>query len=261
MIAVSKSRNIDLDALARSLGMRRFTARSVILSVLLGSHPPRLAVATLIEFCRLFGIPAGTVRTALSRMAAAGELLLDDASYQVTGDLLVRQRQQDLGRALPTAAWDGTWWTAVVLADSRSTAERRRFRSAMSGAKMGELRPDVWMRPANVDPPDAADDLLVSRGPLTPTRSTALAAQLWDLDALAARSEQMVEAIEAIPDDGSGSLAPAFITLAACLQFLRTEPQLPAELADPTPGEGLRTSYAEAERQFQTRLGEFLRGR
>lgn len=261
LIAVSNSRNIDLDGFARSLGMRRFTARSVVLSVLLGSHPPRLPVSILIDFCGLFGIRDGTVRTALSRMVSAGDLALHDASYEVTGTLLERQRQQDIGRTRPATSWDGSWWTAVVLADARGTNERRRFRSSMAGAKMGELRPDVWMRPANIDPPADADQLLVSRGDLDLHRSCTLVTRLWDLDELESRTARMLDAVRTTEIGRPETLPTAFIALAACLQFLRTEPQLPGELADPSPADDLRATYLVSERAFQQALASFLSDR
>ena len=50
------------------------TARSVIASTLLGTEPPRLPGRVLVRVGELFGITEGTIRTALSRMVASGEL-------------------------------------------------------------------------------------------------------------------------------------------------------------------------------------------
>ena len=47
----------------------------------------------------LFDISEGTVRTALLRMAAAGELIAVDGSYELAGALLERQSRQDRSRA------------------------------------------------------------------------------------------------------------------------------------------------------------------
>jgi phenylacetic acid degradation operon negative regulatory protein len=268
-IAVSNFRNSvptggpsgeePIETYAERLGMRRFTARSLILSVLLGSHPPRSAVTSLIDFCSLFGVAPGTVRTALSRMVAAGELEpdghADSGRYRVAGGLLERQRQQDVGRTPPGDDWDGSWWTAVVLADARSLSERRRFRSTMLGAKMGELRPDVWMRPANIDAPRAGRELMVARGVLTDGAAPQLVARLWDLEALDRRARLLLAALDA--DDAD--LPRRFIALAACLQYLRTEPQLPRPLAPARTAEELRRRYAPAEARFQGDLATFLR--
>ena len=56
----------------------RLNARSLALSVLLGSHPPELPARAFVSLATLFGIAAGTMRTAISRMLAAGELAAVD---------------------------------------------------------------------------------------------------------------------------------------------------------------------------------------
>jgi phenylacetic acid degradation operon negative regulatory protein len=245
-----------IDDYAGRLGMRRFSARSLTLSVLLGSHPPRLSVASLIDFCSLFGVTPGAVRTALSRMVGAGELEPDDGGYRVAGELLERQRQQDVGRIPPSDEWDRSWWTAIPLADSRSVGERRRFRSVMLGSTMGELRPDVWMRPANIAGPRADSRLLVSRGEPASETIDALVERLWDVASLDRRARLLLGAI----DDDDADLPRRFIALAACLQYLRTEPQLPRQLAPARTAEELRRRYGPAEARFQDDLRRYFRG-
>lgn len=252
---VSNSSNSPIDRHTTSLGMRRFSARSLILSVLLGSDPPRLPVAALIRFCSLFGIAPGTVRTALSRLAASGEVEAANGSYVLVGDLLERRRQQDVGRVASSAGWDGSWWTAIALAESRDVNERRRFRTAMEGSKLAELRPTTWMRPTNIGAPPPRDELIVSRGDLPAAESRALASRLWDLDALAGRADELVEAL----DPREADLARRFVALAACLQYLRTEPQLPNVLAPDRRADALRARYATEEARFQRDLRSFLR--
>ena len=249
------TRNPSGDLYTTGLGMRRFGARSLILSVLLGSDPPRLAVGALIEFCSLFDITAGTVRTALSRLTASGELAAHDGKYTLAGDLLGRRRQQDIGRVAAAIEWDGSWWTAIALAEARDINERREFRSAMEGSKMGELRPTAWMRPTNVEGPPTRPELIVSRGDLPIHESHALVSRLWDLDALGRRSDHLRGALDVDERD----LARRFIALAACLQFLRTEPQLPHALAPDRRADALRDRYRIEEARFQRDLRLFLR--
>lgn len=253
-ITVINSRNIE------SVEMRPLSTRSLLLSVLLGSHPPRLPLSALVAFCGLFAVRPGTVRTALSRMTAAGEVEQVErpdgsAAYEVAGPLLDRQRQQDVGRSAATVEWDGRWITAVVLADARPVAERRRFRSRMVGSKMGELRPDVWMRPANLDGPRADDGLVVSIGALDGPSDGDLVDRLWDLPALDARSAELLAALEA---GGDADLATSFLLLAGTLNHLRVEPQLPAALRRSDVADRLRTAYAGAEERFQQALRDFL---
>ena len=48
--------------------LRPLDARSVVLSTLLGTDPPRMPVARLVRAGEIFGLRPGTVRTALTRM-------------------------------------------------------------------------------------------------------------------------------------------------------------------------------------------------
>lgn len=107
--------------------LRPLSPRSIVLSVLLGSHPPSMPVGRLLAFTSLFGITDGTARTALSRMVANGELVNVEGTYRLSGRLLDRQVQQDAGRVGPPGDWDGTWWLAAVTTDRRSVTPRRDF--------------------------------------------------------------------------------------------------------------------------------------
>ena len=79
-------------------GIRRSTpARSCCRSCS-GCEPPVLPVRSLVAVGELFGIAPGTMRTALSRMVAAGELSVDDDGYRLVGRLLERKAAQDIGR-------------------------------------------------------------------------------------------------------------------------------------------------------------------
>ncbi len=151
------------------------TTRSIVLSLLLGSHPPVMPVAALVDFCGLFDVAPGTVRTALSRMVDRGELTTDDAGYALSGSLLTRQREQDTGRHRSSAGWDGDWFVVIVTAERRTATERRDFRARAIGSRLGELRPDIWMRPANIEIPHDLPDCLVTRGPLEGADGTATA--------------------------------------------------------------------------------------
>lgn len=246
--------------------LRPLSPRSIVLSVLLGTHPPAMRAAPLVEFTSLFGISEGSLRTALSRMAAAGELTVDDGVYRLSGRLLDRQREQDTGRHGPPPAWDGTWWIAAVHADRRSVGERRFFRAAAVAARFGELRPDTWMRPANIDVAVDLPDTIVTRGPLVHGDPQELVGRLWDLDSLARTAQAHLDRLGptgASLDRGQhdAALADAFMTLAAAQRFLRTEPQLPDELAVSRGAADLRARYDEVATAFQRRLAAFLQRR
>ncbi len=239
-------------------GLQPLTPRSIVLSVLLGSRPPELPVAALVEFTSLFDINPGACRTALSRMVAAGELDSDDGVYRLGEPLQERRRQQETGRLPTPTEWDGTWWFATVVVDRRTTAERRAHRAHMRGARFGELRPDTWLRPANLPAPQGL--ALLTRGPIVAGDEHDLVRRLWDLDAV----DQHSDALRAELDHVAGrlehehGLAEAFTVLAAGLRHLRSEPRLPASLAPSDRADRLRSTYARVERSFQAALAVFL---
>ncbi|MBL8774902.1 MAG: hypothetical protein JNK12_03175 [Acidimicrobiales bacterium] len=133
---------------------RPLTARSVIASTLLGTTPPRLPGRLLVRAGALFGLAEGTVRTALSRMVAAGELVAADGTYTLAGPLLARQARQDESRRAVVGAepWDGTWAVAVVDGEPRPAPQRVELRTAATALRLAELREGVWLRPDNLDP-------------------------------------------------------------------------------------------------------------
>ena len=169
------------------LGIRPLNARSLVLSVLLGLPTPRLPATSTARLAELFDIAPGTMRTAISRMTAAGELASVDGGYELRGPLVERKAAQDIGRRPAGDAWDGTWWVVTVTSPSRQLAARRDFRTAMANARMGELRPDTWMRPANLAGPRADAGTIVVRGAVEGEDGATLAARLWDLDGIARR--------------------------------------------------------------------------
>src|ERR1700684_4533089 len=87
--------------------IRPLTARSVVLSTLLGYHPPALPVRALVRVGGLFGMAEQTIRVALTRMVATGDVTADEGVYQLNGPLVQRQAQQGEGWAPPGHEWDG----------------------------------------------------------------------------------------------------------------------------------------------------------
>lgn len=247
----------------RGTSLEPLNARSIVLSVLLGTHPPQMPVGRILEFTTLFDLADGTVRTALSRMVAAGDLVNDDGVYRLAGRLVERQAQQDAGRHDPPSQWDGTWWTVAVVSDRRTMAERREFRNRAIGSRLGELRPDLWLRPANIAIATDLPDVVITRGPLISGNARDLAARLWDLGELRHRSEIHLNALDSAADQletgVDRALADAFVALAGAQQFLRVEPQLPTELAPDLAGATLRSRYAEVVAEFQSQLAVFFR--
>ena len=201
----------------------------------------------------LFGIADGTVRVAVSRMVQAGELEPDGDGYRLSGALLARQVRQDRSRAGLTRRWRGTWRTAVVVADARSSSQRADLRAAMASLRLGELREGVWLRPDNIptDVADAAHDVVDEQCRWLTSRvddPAGLAADLWDLDSWAGRATSLSAALDdLLPRLEAGdttALAEGFVLAADVLRHFQSDPLLPDELLpSPWPGSELRRRY------------------
>lgn len=245
------------------LGIEPLTARSLMLSTLLGTHPPRLPVRALVAVGELFGFAEGTVRTALSRMAASAELDADNGRYALGERLRRRQASQDASRQATPRQWDGSWWIAHVVAEGRTVGDRREFRTRMRDAHMGELRPDVWLRPANIAGPQPSNDLLLTRGSVENRDSTELARQLWDVDGLRRTGERLTriaaDALASLAAGDAAVLPHTFMVSVAVVRYLLADPQLPGDLVgDDWPADGLRPTYDELERSHGRVLSAFL---
>ena len=249
-----------------ALGLRPLSARSVVASILLGTHPPRLSAAALVELCGRFGITGGTTRVALSRMVAAGELAAEDGHYRLIGEgLLSRQRAQDDALDPPAQPWTGNWHMAVVVGSGRAAAERLELRRAFADARFAQWREGVWLRPDNLSRAVAVPHAPVRWLEAQPLDDpAALAGELWDLSGWAARGEGLLAAGPEKPGDLVAAepewSAAVFAAAAATLRHLRTDPLLPEALLPPAwPADRLRARYARYLKAIQ-RLVRHLSG-
>lgn len=249
---------------AGDIEIRPLNARSLALSALLGTHPPSLPGNRLVALAELFDVAGGTMRTALSRMVAAGDLALDDGRYRLVGRLLERQRTQDIGRRPPTSVWDGRWYSAVAIDDRRALDARRRDRQVLADHRFAELRPDIWMRPANLPAPQLGRSWAVVTGP-TDRDDHDLVIRLWRLDTLAATAStlraSLADAAAPLGTEDPSAIPAAFHAAAAVVRFLRTEPMLPDTLLPRGwPVDRLRAEYDLVEAALQHRLRSFYTG-
>lgn len=248
---------------------RPLTARSVVLSTLLGTQPPVLPVAVLVRAGELFGITEGTIRTALSRMAASGEVEADDGAYRLAGRLLERQARQEASRAAATRAWRADrnqWRFAFVTSERRAAADRAGLREAMRQARLAELREGVWLRPDNLSwRPGAVvgEQCLVAVG--SPEGDPArLAASLWDLEGWAARAVALRRALAdtrgALDAQDPRALAPGFVLSADVLRHFQADPLLPDPLLpEGWPGAALRAEYRAWDDAYRALLRTWWR--
>ncbi|MGW6524454.1 PaaX family transcriptional regulator C-terminal domain-containing protein [Streptomyces sp. NPDC054962] len=224
------------------------SARSVVLSLLLGTHPPEMAAKDLVCGVEPFGVGGSTVRAALSRMVAAGDLRRTDGVYRLSDRLLERQRRQDDAVHPDTRAWDGAWEMAVITATGRGPAERAELRGRLSALRLAELREGVWLRPANLGRPWPADlgDVLQHFTARPERPAPGLAAGLWPLDAWARTARVLLDHVES-----TRRPADRFTALAAVVRHLLADPVLPAGLLPADwPGPALRTAYGHHQREL-----------
>lgn len=241
---------------------RPLTARSVIASTLLGVVPPRLPALALVRSGELFGLREGATRTALSRMAAAGEVVAEGGAYCLAGPLLDRHERQQRARRTEQPPWDGTWVLALVTPARRSAPDRASFRDAARRLLLAEVRSGVWARPDDVAAdrrPESYDtvDAQVTwvrgaRPDDVDTFVTSFALEEW-----ADRARELIDELgtaQAGLDHGSAdALAATFVLSATVLRHLVADPSLPEELLpDDWPGRDLRRSYDRFDAAFKT---------
>ena len=226
----------------------RLTARSVVLSVLLGAHPASATASELVALTAGFGIKESTLRVALTRMVAAGDLVRCADGYRLADRLLARQRRQDDALHPRTTGWDGSWITCVVTDVGADARARAALRTALQQARFGELREGVWLRPDNLvvpSVPGARVRMLVSRD----DDPVGLAARLWDLPGWARTGDRLLREMSRARD-----IPARFTEAAAMVRRLLTDPVLPPELLPARwPGEALRETYADFAAEMAAR--------
>lgn len=222
--------------------MKPLTARSVVLSVLLGAHPAWATAAELIRLTADFGINDNALRVALTRMVSAGDLIRSADGYRLSDRLMVRQRRQDEALTPRVQDWDGGWVMLVITTVGIDARTRSSLRKQLQQNRFGELREGVWLRPDNVElalPTDVTSKVRLLR--CRDDAPVELAGQLWDLPAWSETGHRLLEEMTA-----ADAVPGRFVAAAGMVRHLLTDPLLPGELLPPGwPGEELRTSYNE----------------
>ena len=222
------------------------SARSTVLSLLLGAHPAGMSPRELTRAGEHLGISAATVRVALTRAVAAGELRRTGSDYQLGPGLLARRRR--LSEQVEEPTWDGSWEMAVVVGGGRSSGDRAALRASLGGLRLAELREGVWLRPANLvrtaddHPPELRTFRVRPEGD-----PGALAAQLWDLRAWAAEATSTIDELAAVGDPATRLAVAAHL-----VRHLGTDPVLPGELCPVGwPGPWAQQVYDDYQREVR----------
>lgn len=251
-------------------GRRSLTARSVIASTLLGVDPPRLPTLALVRSGELFGLSEGATRTALSRMAAAGEVAADGDGYRLAGPLLERHARQRAARAPASRPWDGTWELAIVAVDRRPAADRARLREAARRLRLAEVREGCWARPDDLDPDRAPAERAVVDAQCLTVRGArpddtgpfvaAFAPEAWASTARALLDD-MRTALPGLERRDVDVLAETFELDAAVVRHLLADPLLPEVLLpDDWPGAELRDVFGRFDAEFEQTWRAWYRG-
>ena len=223
--------------------LRPVSTRSALLSLLPGAEVASLSPRDLVAGGALVGFSEAAVRTALSRMVAAGDVVRDEAGDYVLSARL-KERQERTERAIhpPLRPWDGDWSQFVVTSSGRSAAARTELRTLLTNLRFGEFREGVWTRPANlaVELPAELADVGASFVARPDGDPAGLAARLWDLTGWAATARALLAAMET--DD-------TVVRFTACVtsaRHLLSDPVLPESLLPAGwPGEELRDAHLE----------------
>ncbi len=220
--------------------LARMTARSVVLSVMLGAHPAWASSADLIRLTGDFDIKEATLRVALTRMVSAGDLVRSADGYRLSDRLLGRQRRQDDAMRPQLRPWQGNWTTLIVTSVGTDARTRAALRTTLHHKRFGELREGVWMRPDNLELDLDAD--VRDRVRIVQARDddpAELAGQLWDLPSWVRTGQRLLDDMAAATD-----VPDRFVTAAGMVRHLLTDPVLPDELLPSNwPGTRLRVAY------------------
>ena len=232
--------------------VRPLTARSAILSLLLGAHPPEAPGSSIVGWGRALGVNEPAVRVALTRMVAAGDLDRTDSVYRLSRRLLRRQERQDAAIEQRTQPWSGDWHAAAVTVVGAGAAARADLRQRMVASRFCELREGFWMRPANLHwSPDPAVAGSLETMTVRPARPAAeLASALFDLDGWAATAHGLTATLAA-----AEHLAERIAIAAAVVRHLVADPLLPDDLLPPDwPGPALRSTYSAFREELVERV-------
>jgi phenylacetic acid degradation operon negative regulatory protein len=230
--------------------LSRMTARSVVLSVLLGAHPAWATASELIRLTSDFDIKEPTLRVALTRMVSAGDLVRSANGYRLSDRLLARQRRQDDAINPRLRDWDGTWTTLVITSVGTDARTRAALRTTLLDNRFAELREGVWLRPDNTDtvlPADVLDRVRVLHArDDDPVQLTGL---LWDLPGWVGAGQDLLDEMASATE-----IPGQFVAAAAMVRHLLTDPVLPDELLpDDWPGAALREAYTNFAAELSSR--------
>ncbi len=245
---------------------RNFTARSVILSVLLGLRPPSLPVSMIVKTTELFNISEGTTRTAISRMLKSKELKVSGTNYEIASVKHLQRQARQLESLKPKyKTWDeSTWILAIVTQSNREAAERAQLRDDLKFHKFGELKEGVWIRPDNLEENYIKDHKHLSWFKSIPEDDPKyLVKKLFKIHSWNTTSIQLTDQLNnlagPLQQEGARYLKDSFIVMAKVLRHVQDDPLLPRRLLPKDfKGQELRDTYFKFDKIFRNLMTEWL---
>jgi phenylacetic acid degradation operon negative regulatory protein len=242
------------DALvARFRRQRPLRGGSLLVTILGDAIAPRggvIALGSLIELARPFGITDRHVRTAIGRLANE-QWVSSQRSGRVSFYRLTNHGRARFAEATqriygaPPAEWNGEW--TLVIFPRTLGASRDELREELTWLGFGQLTSGVFAHPthredtvrARVAELESAGEVIVmQRAVVTRTSNEQLVAMGWDLGDLARRYRRFVEMFAPLDDELTRSVKAAGETAFVLRTLLVHEyrkihlrdPQLPASL-------------------------------
>ena len=266
----------DLDIPAPVLSRRRevgeASSRSLLMTLLGEFVLPRdgnVWTSVLIRALAKFCVEEKSARQALARIAAEGWLTAHRKGRRVRWELTAAGRElltdgadriYSFGR--DQVGWDHTWLVLLVTVPEVKRDLRHRLRTRLSWAGFGSPSPGVWVTPDTAREPEARqilDELGLADGAMSFMAgygsigsAQSMAAQAWDLAAVAGRYEAFIEEFTSLaPHAADETLIAATRLVHEWRRFPFLDPQLPAELL---PAQWIGT---RATRLFHARHSEW----
>ncbi|HKU15669.1 MAG TPA: phenylacetic acid degradation operon negative regulatory protein PaaX [Steroidobacteraceae bacterium] len=226
---------------------------SLLVTILGDAIAPRggvIALGSLIELARPFGITERHVRTAIGRLAndqwVSSQRIGRASFYTLTahGRARFAEATQRIYGAMP-AEWDGEW-TLVILPRSARSA-RDGLREELTWLGFGQLTSGVFAHPTHRDDTvrsrvaeleSAGDVIVIQRAVVTHASDEQLVAMGWDLGELARRYRRFIEMFAPLDAALTHATRPtgetAFVLRTLLVHEYRKihlrDPQLPASL-------------------------------
>lgn len=225
-----------------------------LLLAFFGSHllgrDTALAVSSVIGMLSRLGAGEHATRSALKRMTQRGLVRTVHIGRQAYVSLtphseaVLREGGARLDARIVTPEWDGRWTLLAFSVPESHRADRHTLRTQLGWAGFGLLRSGLWIAPSAVEVVGTLDSLglldyvkIFRAQTLVPANPRALAAEAWNLPALASGYRCFMERWEDGTRPASDDLSRHILLEAEWLLLIRQDPCLPAVLLpDHWPG-------------------------